>query len=91
MALAKDTVTEFLVALPMNLVRKWKENAPAAIGLRTRIFTGVKVGCGIGACRGCYIDSSALPQGIPVCQEGPFLPAMSIDYEKDQKFLAHYL
>ena len=81
--------TDWLIALPFALASRWKEEAPETIRARTTAFTGVKVGCGIGACRGCYIHGEG--QGIPVCQNGPFLPIDTIDYEKDQKFLAHFI
>ena len=80
---------DWLAALPFALANQWKEEAPESIRARTMIFTGVKVGCGIGACRGCYIHGEG--QGIPVCQNGPFLPVETIDYKKGQKFLAHFI
>lgn len=82
---------DIIVAVPLAIVDRWKKQMPDSVLARTRIFTGVKVGCGIGACRGCYIHDRNGGQGVPVCQEGPFLPLESIDYERDQNFLMHFI
>lgn len=52
---------------------------------RTTVFVSTRIGCGIGACRSCYLHSPDLHSGIPVCCDGPYLPYRAIDFEKDRK------
>ena len=49
------------------------------------VFVSTKMGCGVGACRGCYIHSPEVKTGISVCCEGPFMPYKIIDFEVDKK------
>lgn len=79
-----------VIALPLEELAHWKA-AAAGKAERCVVFTGAKVGCGVGACRGCFIHSGPVSTGIAVCQEGPFLPIETVDYAKDQNFLGHYV
>lgn len=80
-----------LAALPLPLVSVWSHAGREELAEKTRIFTGVKIGCGIGACRGCYIHTKENPQGTAVCQEGPYLQMSAVNYEQDQNFLTHFI
>lgn len=83
---------DYLVAaLPLERISQLKKGMTRSMEERLWIFTGVKVGCGIGACRGCYIHAEGEKHGIPVCQEGPFLPIGKIKYKQDQNFLMHFV
>lgn len=79
-----------VVALPLDKLARWKKAAPA-LAEKSVVFVGAKVGCGMGACRGCYIHSGPDSTGVAVCQEGPFMPMDAVDYAKDQNFLGHYI
>lgn len=79
-----------VVALQLDKLACWKNAAPKAAE-KSVVFVGAKVGCGMGACRGCYIHSGPVSTGIAVCQEGPFMPMTAVDYQKDQNFLGHYV
>ena len=79
-----------VIALPLEELAHWKA-AAAGKAERCVVFTGAKVGCGVGACRGCFIHCGPVSTGIAVCQEGPFLPIETVDYAKDQNFLGHYV
>ena len=48
------------------------------------IFVYTRVGCGIGACRACYLHDSEIQTGVAVCCEGPYLPYNSINFEIDK-------
>ncbi len=80
-----------VVALPLELMAQWKRQVSSQLEQKSVVFVGAKVGCGIGACRGCFIHSKDDPCGIPVCQCGPFMPLKDIDYAKDQNSLGHYV
>lgn len=80
-----------LAAVPLETVSVWKKQQDSFLEKKTKIFTGVKIGCGLGACRGCYIHTQDNPQGIAVCQEGPYLSMDTIDYFRDQNFLTHFV
>lgn len=80
-----------LATLPLETVAEWKKEASPADTAKTVLFVGAKVGCGMGACRGCCIHSGEASTGVVVCQEGPFLPMDAVDYQKDQNFLGHYV
>ncbi|MDO4306596.1 MAG: hypothetical protein Q4C77_07155 [Eubacteriales bacterium] len=81
----------YVAALPLEKIGQLKKGLPQWMEEKLWIFTGVKVGCGIGACRGCYIHVEGEKHGIPVCQEGPFLPIGKIRYKQDQNFLMHFV
>ncbi len=49
------------------------------------VFASTQIGCGIGACKACYLHSPEIHLGIPVCCHGPYLPYLSIDFAKDKK------
>ena len=51
---------------------------------RLTVFVSTRIGCGIGACRSCYLHSPDIKLGIPVCCHGPYLPYRSIDFSKDK-------
>lgn len=67
-----------------NLEAIMKE-ADASLKKRTTLFVSTRIGCGIGACRSCYLHSPNIQMGIPVCCNGPYLPYVTIDFEKDRK------
>lgn len=81
---------ELLVILPLEEFAKWKQAYPEILD-NSIAFIGAKIGCGIGACRGCFIHSGPKSTGMAVCQEGPFMRVGEIDYTKDQNFLGHYI
>ena len=72
------------------------ENAPAPSSLpelsqRLFIFASTQIGCGIGACKACYLHNPKLRMGIPVCCNGPYIPYTMIDFEKDKKCFQVFL
>lgn len=58
---------------------------------RLFVFVSTQIGCGIGACKACYLHSPDIAMGIPVCCNGPYLPYTSIDFEKDRKCFQTFL
>lgn len=80
-----------VVVLPLARMAEWKSAVSLEIAQKSIVFVGAKVGCGTGACRGCFIHSKEDPCGVPVCQCGPFLPVGDVDYTRDQNFLGHYV
>lgn len=58
---------------------------PPAFVNRLFLFVSTQIGCGIGACKSCYLHSPDMAMGIPVCCNGPYLPYTSIDFQKDRK------
>lgn len=78
------------VALPPDAMETWCSAQPQEILSRALIFVGAKVGCGIGACRGCHILSAGAPGGLAVCRCGPFLPLHRVDLNRDRAALGHF-
>lgn len=50
-----------------------------------KVFAATRMGCGIGACKGCNLHHADIPLGISVCNSGPFLPLADMDLETDKK------
>lgn len=73
-------------ALALNLpeLMATMANVPDALKKDALVFAYTKMGCGIGACRGCYLHSPDIKTGIAVCCEGPYLPYTKIDFETDK-------
>lgn len=80
-----------VAALPLAEVAALQKKMPGGAAGGTYVYVGAKIGCGTGACRGCHIHNPRFPHGLPVCQEGPFLPMAEVDYKQDQNFLTHYM
>lgn len=60
------------------------ENVPGEVKRRTWAFANTKIGCGVGACKGCVLHHEQYPVGIPVCCSGPFLPYLEINWKMDE-------
>lgn len=74
------------LALALNLpeLTATMANVPDVQKKDALVFAYTKIGCGIGACRGCYLHSPDIKTGIAVCCEGPYLPYTKIDFETDK-------
>lgn len=84
-ALLPDTNAGIFMALNLSNLEKIMENAKTELKKQTIIFVSTRIGCGIGACKSCYLHSPDINTGIPVCCNGPYLPYCEIDFEKDKK------
>lgn len=73
------------MALNLPVLEEIMKDAPAGLAERAFVFASTQIGCGIGACKACYLHSPDLHMGIPVCCSGPYLPYTAIDVEKDRK------
>lgn len=77
-----DTV---YMALNVPVLEDVMSNAKEAMKKQTLVFVSTRIGCGIGACKSCYLHSPDIHVGVPVCCNGPYLPYSKIDFEKDRK------
>lgn len=82
LAAESDTI---YMALNLMVLEAVMGNADKALKKQTLIFVSTRIGCGIGACKSCYLHSPDIHVGIPVCCNGPYLPYSMIDFEKDRK------
>ena len=74
------------MALNLSTLEQILSGAPSdSLAERIMLFVSTQVGCGIGACKACYLHSPDIQTGIPVCCSGPYLPYSRIDLEKDRK------
>lgn len=75
------------VAMALNppVLRRLMENALPELQERTWVFASTEIGCGMNACKGCYLHSPEVRQGISVCCEGPYMPYKRIDFKTDEK------
>lgn len=73
------------MALNLSTLETVIEPAVSTLKDRITLFTSTRIGCGIGACRSCYLHSPTIHMGIPVCCNGPYLPYNMIDFDKDRK------
>ncbi|MDO4340809.1 MAG: hypothetical protein Q4C91_22470 [Eubacteriales bacterium] len=83
--LLPDTGAGIFMALNLPVLEKVMENTKPELKKQISIFVSTRIGCGIGACRSCYLHSPDIHTGIPVCCNGPYLPYCEIDFEKDKK------
>lgn len=83
--LLPDIHAEIFMALNLSNIEKVMENMNAELKNQIKIFVSTRIGCGIGACKSCYLHSPDINIGIPVCCNGPYLPYCEIDFEKDRK------
>lgn len=58
---------------------------------KTNLFVSTQIGCGIGACRACYLHSPEMQAGFPVCCNGPFLPYNQINFEVDRNCFTTFI
>lgn len=84
-ALLQNVDVEIYMALNLSNIEKIMENIKAELKNQIKIFVSTRIGCGIGACKSCYLHSPDINIGIPVCCNGPYLPYCEIDFEKDRK------
>lgn len=73
------------MALNVPVLESIMNCADDSLKERTMVFASTRIGCGIGACKSCYLHSPDIQMGIPVCCNGPYLPFNMIDFEKDRK------
>lgn len=80
--LAETTGPVIMALNPATLLAVMKD-ADAGLAARTTVFASTDIGCGMGACMGCYLHDPEVKVGFPVCCEGPYLPYGRIDFETD--------
>ncbi|WP_270813416.1 hypothetical protein [Hungatella effluvii] len=73
------------MALNVPVLESIMNCAADSLKERTMVFASTRIGCGIGACKSCYLHSPDIQMGIPVCCNGPYLPFNMIDIDKDRK------
>jgi len=78
------------MALNMTALESILNNSNECRKKEMTIFVSTRIGCGIGACKSCYLHSPDINIGIPVCCNGPYLSLTSIDFEKDRKCFATF-
>lgn len=81
----KNELETIYMALNVPVLEKILNCTDHSLKERTKIFVSTQIGCGIGACKSCYLHSPDIKIGIPVCCNGPYLPFSMIDFEKDRK------
>lgn len=81
-ALAGDGRAALALNLPQLL--ETMAAAPAEAKDKALVFAYTRAGCGIGACRGCYLHDPDIQTGVAVCCEGPYMPYNKIDFETDR-------
>ena len=73
------------MALNITNLEKIAEPSDKTLTKRITCFVSTQIGCGIGACKACYLHSPEIHMGIPVCCNGPYLPYDLIDFSQDRK------
>ena len=83
--LLKASAEPVFMALNISSLEKITVLSDENLTKRIICFVSTQIGCGIGACKACYLHSPEIHMGIPVCCNGPYLPYELIDFSKDRK------
>lgn len=78
-------------ALNLDTSAPLLSSADSSLKEKILYFANTQIGCGIGACKACYLHDPDIQVGIPVCCKGPFLPYSSIDFNIDRNCFVTFL
>lgn len=90
LALKMEQAETIYLALNIGTLEALMNDQTASVKDKSYVFVSTQIGCGIGACRACYLHSPDLQSGIPVCCNGPYMAYQRIDFETDRNCFLTY-